>query len=93
MGNCGGISFRMTETDVSKRVAKVAVRVVQRGFERVFTSGLGELRTYNGSRLLKLVTGLLILGYLMAHIKVAEDLYHEIEGDGEKVDYGAHKGG
>jgi hypothetical protein len=42
----------MTETDVSKCVAKVAVRVVQSGFERVFTSGLGKLRTYNGSRLL-----------------------------------------
>jgi hypothetical protein len=28
-----------------------------------------------------------------AHIKVAEDLYHEIEEDGEKVDYGAHKEG
>lgn len=81
----------MTETYVSKRVAKVAVRVVQRDFERLSTSGLGESRTYNGSRLLKLVTGLLILG--KAHIKVAEDLYHEIEGDGEKVDYGAHKGG
>ena len=47
----------MTETGVSRRVDKVAVRVVQRGFERVFTSGLGELRTYNGSRcILKLVT-------------------------------------
>ena len=47
---------------VSRRVDKVAVRVVQRGFERVFTSGLGELRTYNGSRcILKLVTGLSIL--------------------------------
>lgn len=46
----------MTETDISKRVAKVAVRVVQSGFERVFTSrdrlAIGELRTYNGSRLL-----------------------------------------
>jgi hypothetical protein len=54
----------MTETDVSKHVAKVAVRVVQRGLERVFASGLGELRTYSGSRLLKLVTGyqLSILG-------------------------------
>ena len=52
----------MTETYVSKRVAKVAVRVVQRDFERVSTSGLGESRTYNGSRLLKLVTGLSILG-------------------------------
>jgi hypothetical protein len=50
----------MTETDVSKRVAKVAVRVVQSDFERGFSSGLGELRTYNGSRLLKLVTGLSI---------------------------------
>jgi len=50
----------MTETDVSKRVAKVAVREFQSGFERVFTSDLamGELRTYNGSRLhiQKLVT-------------------------------------
>jgi hypothetical protein len=34
-------------------------------------------------------TGLSISG--KAHIKVAEDLYHEIEGDGEKVDHGAHK--
>ena len=52
----------MTETGVSRRVDKVPVRVVQRGFERVFTSGLGELRTYNGSRcILKLVTGLSIL--------------------------------
>jgi hypothetical protein len=81
----------MTETGVSRRVDKVAVRVVQRDLERVFISGLGELRTYNGSRLLKLVTGLSILG--KAHIKVAEDLYHEIEEDGEKVDHGAHKGG
>ena len=56
-GDCDGISFRMTETDISKCVAKVAVRVVQSGFERVFTDCLlmGELRTYNGSRLLKLV--------------------------------------
>ena len=48
----------MTETDVSKRVAKVAVRVVQSGFGRGFTSRLamGELRTYNGSKFLKLVT-------------------------------------
>jgi hypothetical protein len=81
----------MTETYVSKRVAKVAVRVVQRDFERVSKSNLGESRTYNGSRLLKLVTGLSILE--KAHIKVAEDFYHEIEGDGEKVDHGAHKGG
>jgi len=44
----------MTETDVSRRVDKVAVRVVQRGFERVFSSGLGELRTYDGSRLKKI---------------------------------------
>ena len=50
----------MTETDVSRHVANVAVRVVQRDFERVFASGLGELRTYNGSRLL-IVTGLSIL--------------------------------
>ena len=42
----------MTETGVSKHVDKVAVRVVQRDFERVFTSGLGELRTYDGTRLL-----------------------------------------
>jgi hypothetical protein len=48
----------MTETDVSRRVAKVAVRVVQRAFERVFAGGFGELRTYDGSRLLKLITGL-----------------------------------
>ena len=83
----------MTETDVSRRVAKVAVRVVQRDFERVFTSGLGELRTYSGSSLLKLVARLSIYILRKAHIKVAEDLYHEIEGDGEKVDHGAHKGG
>ena len=52
----------MTETGASNRVANVAVRVVQSDFERVFTSGLamGELRTYNGSRLLKSVTGLSI---------------------------------
>ena len=43
--------------------------MVQRDLERAFISGLGELRTYNGSRLLKLVTGLSILG--KAHIKVA----------------------
>jgi len=50
----------MTETDISKRVAKVAVRVVQSGFERVFTDRLvmGELRTYNGSRLPKLVVNI-----------------------------------
>ena len=42
--DCGGISFRMMETDISRRVAKVAVRVDQRDFERVFTSGLGELQ-------------------------------------------------
>ena len=36
----------MTETYVSKHVAEVAVRVVQRDFERVSTSGLGESRTY-----------------------------------------------
>ena len=81
----------MTETDFSRRVANVAVRVVQRAFERVFAGGLGEVRTYNGSRLLKLITGLSILEE--AHIKVAEDLYHEIEGDREKVDHGAHKAG
>jgi hypothetical protein len=83
----------MTETYVSKCVAKMAVRVVQRDFERVFKSGLGESRTYNRSRLLKLVTGLSILGIQKAHIKVAEDLYHEIEGDREKVNHGAHKRG
>ena len=81
----------MREKYVSKRVAKVAVRVVQRDFERVPKSGLGESKTYNGSRSLKLVTGLSILG--KAHIKVAEDLYHKIEGDGEKFDHGAHKRG
>jgi hypothetical protein len=81
----------MTETYISKHVAKVAVGVVHRDFERLSKSDLGESRTYNGSRSLKLVNGLSILG--KAHIKVAEDLYHEIEGDGEKVDYGAHKGG
>ena len=83
----------MTETDVSRRVAKVAVRVVQRCFERVFAGGFGELRTYNGSRLPKLVIRLSIYILGKAHIKVAEDLYHEIEGDREKVDHGAHKGG
>jgi hypothetical protein len=81
----------MTETYVSKCVAKVAVRVVQRDFERLSKSDLGESRTYNGSRLLKLVNGLSILG--KAHIKVAEDLYHEIKGDREKVDHRAHRGG
>ena len=52
----------MTETGASNHVANVAVRVVQSDFERVFTIGLdmGELRTYNGSRLLKSVTGLSI---------------------------------
>ena len=41
--------------------------------------------------ILKLViyTGLSISG--KAHIKVARDLYHEIERDREKVDHGAHK--
>ena len=81
----------MTEIYVSKCVAKVAVRVVQRDFERVSKSSLGEPRTYNGSRLLKLVTGLSISE--KAHIKVAEDFHHEIKGDREKVDHGAHKGG
>jgi hypothetical protein len=81
----------MTETYVSKHVAKVAVRVVQRDFEKLSKSDLDESRAYNGSRLLKLVNGLSILG--KAHIKVAEDLYHKIEGDGEKIDYRAHKGG
>jgi hypothetical protein len=85
----------MTETDISKRVAKVAVRVVQSGFERVFTSALamGELRTYNGSRLLKLVIALSIYILRKAHIEVAEDLYHQIERGGVKADHGAHKGG
>ena len=41
----------MIETDFSSHIAKVAVRVAQRDFERVFTSGLGELGTYNGLRL------------------------------------------
>jgi hypothetical protein len=52
----------MTETDFSKRVAKVAVRMFQSGFERVFTRAfaMGELRTYNGSRLPKIVTSLSI---------------------------------
>jgi hypothetical protein len=81
----------MTEKYISKCVAKVAVRVVQTDFERLSKGDLGESRTYNGSRLLKLVNGLSILG--KAHIKVAEDLYHEIEGDGDKVDHGAHKRG
>jgi hypothetical protein len=80
----------MTETYVLKRVAKVAVRVVQRDFERVSKSNLGESRTYNRFRLLKLVSGLSILE--KAHIKVAEDFYYEIEGDREKVNHGAHKG-
>ena len=57
-GNWNVISFWMTEIYVSKHVAKMAMRVVQRDFERVSNSGLGESRTYNGSRLLKLVTGL-----------------------------------
>ena len=63
------------------------MRVVQRDFERVSTSGLGESRTYNGSRLLKLVPGLSISGIYRAHIKVAEDLYHNIKRDREKVDH------
>ena len=92
-GELGEISFQMTETYVSKHVAKMAVRVVQRDFGRVSTSGLGESRAYNGSRLLKLVTGLSISGICKAHIKVAEDLYYEIKGDREKVDHWAHKGG
>jgi hypothetical protein len=83
----------MTETYVSRHVAKVAVRVVQRNFERLSKSDLGESRTYNGSILLKLVTGLSILEISNAHIKVAEDLYHEIEGDRGKVNHKAHKGG
>ena len=61
------------------------MRVVQRDSGRVSTSGLGESRTYNGSRLLKLVTGLSVSGICKAHIKVAEDLHHETEGDREKV--------
>ena len=84
------MSFRMAETGFSRCVANVAVRVVQRDLERVFASGLHKLRTYSGSKL-KLVTRLAILK--KAHIKVAEDLYHEIEEDGKKVDYGAHKEG
>ena len=36
----------------------MAVRVVQRAFESVFAGGLGELRTYNGSRLPKLVVNI-----------------------------------
>ena len=44
----------MTETDFSSCVAKVAMRVAQRDFERVFTSGLGELRTCNGSRITRI---------------------------------------
>ena len=84
------MSFRMTETGFSRRVANVAVRVVQRDLERVFASGLHKLRTYSGSRL-KLVTTLSILK--KAHIKVGEDLYHEIEEDEEKVGHGAHKEG
>ena len=73
----------------------MAVRVVQRAFESVFAGGLGELRTYNGSRFLKLITGSGLSIYIEeeAHIKVAKDLYHEIEGDGKKVDHGVHKGG
>ena len=42
----------MVDMDVSKCVAKVAVRVVQRGFERVVSSCFGEARTYNGSSLI-----------------------------------------
>jgi hypothetical protein len=45
------MSFRMAETGFSRRVANVAVRVVQRDLERVFASGLRKLRTYSGSRL------------------------------------------
>jgi hypothetical protein len=55
----------MTETYVSKHVAKVAVRVVQRDFERLSKSDLGESRTYNRFRLLNILS---ILG--KAHIKV-----------------------
>ena len=84
------MSFRMTGTGFSRHVANVAVRVVQRDLERVFASGLHTLRTYSGSKL-RLVTRLAILKN--AYIKVAEDLFHEIEEDGEKVDYRAHKEG
>lgn len=49
--DCCGMSFRMAETGFSRRVANVAVRVVQRDLERVFASGLRKLRTYSGSRL------------------------------------------
>ena len=93
LDHSGGISFQMIETDFSRCVAKVAVRVVQRDFERVFSRGLGELRTYNVSKLLNLLSGRSILGKAHAHMKVAEDLYHEIEGDREKADHRAHKGG
>ena len=81
----------MIETDISRDVAKVAVRVVQRDFESVFGTGWGELRTYKGSGLLKSVTGLSILR--KAHIRVVEGLYHEIEEGEEKVGHVGHKGG
>ena len=51
----------MIDIDFSKCVAKVPVRVVQRGFERVFAGCIGGVRTYNGSGLLKSVTGVPIL--------------------------------
>ena len=53
----------MAETDVVKHVAKVAVRVVQRDFERIFSCCISGVRTYDGSKLilLKSVTGLSIL--------------------------------
>ena len=51
----------MIDTDFSRHVAKVPVRVVQRGFERVFAGCIGGVRTYNVSGSLKLVTGVPIL--------------------------------
>jgi hypothetical protein len=44
----------MVETDVVKCVAKVAVRVVHRDFERGFASCIGGVRTYNGSRIVSI---------------------------------------
>ena len=46
---------------------------------------MGELRIYGGSSLLKLVARLSIYIFRKAHIKVAEDLYHEIEGTERKL--------
>ena len=51
----------MMETDILNLVAKVAVRVVQRDFERVFASCIGGIRIYNGSRVLESVTRLSIV--------------------------------